>query len=98
MASVRIYKPARSATQSGRNKSQAWLMVFLDPPLEYTDPLMGWTGSTSTQSQVKLWFDTQDAAIAYANSQKLNYVFKEDQSQNIVPKNYGDNFKPSKRG
>ena len=97
MPSVYIHKPAKSSTQSGSRKSHKWLMEFIDPPHEYTDALMGWTGTKSTHDQVRLSFDCQEDATAYADRHQLSYILRESPLKKVIPKSYGDNFKATKR-
>ena len=67
---ARIYKPARTATQSGTGKTKNWLLEFeAEKPLE-VEPLMGWTSSAETRQQVQLWFATQEEAVAYARARR----------------------------
>ena len=54
---------------------------------------MGWTGSGNTQTQVKLWFDTKEEAVAYAERMGLAYVLQEPQTRQHIRKSYSDNFK-----
>ena len=56
---VRIYKPARNAMQSGKGKSDYWVLEHEPTAPRTADPLMGWTSSADTRQQVKLTFDTQ---------------------------------------
>ena len=44
------------------------------------DPLMGWTGGGDTQTQVKLFFDTSEEAIAYAERAGIQYDVELPQS------------------
>ena len=64
---ARIYKPSRSAMQSGKGKSESWLLEFESDAPRTTDPLMGWTSSGDTRQQLKLSFETKELAIAYAD-------------------------------
>jgi hypothetical protein len=57
---ARIYQPARTATQSGNARSQHWVLEYAPASRREVDPLMGWTSSDDTQSQVRLTFDTKD--------------------------------------
>ena len=61
---ARIYKPSRSAMQSGNGKSESWLLEFESDAPRTTDPLMGWTSSGDTRQQLKLSFETRELAIA----------------------------------
>ena len=58
---VRIYKPAKTAMQSGWGKTKEWLLES-EPAPKILDPLMGWTGSRDTMQQVQLQFSTLDEA------------------------------------
>ena len=91
---VRIYKPARNAMQSGKGKSQYWVLEHVaDAPRE-RDPLMGWTSSSDTRQQVKLRFDTREEAIAYAEREGLAYwVAPEATPSPPIRKSYSDNFR-----
>ena len=65
---ARIYQPARTAMSSGTAKTRVWLLEFSPAEARSVDPLMGWTSSDDTQSQVRLQFDTREAAEEYALS------------------------------
>ncbi|AUX78577.1 NADH dehydrogenase ubiquinone Fe-S protein 4 [Sinorhizobium fredii] len=77
-AVARIFRPSRSVMTSARLSRRPWLLVFerKDPPV--IDHLMGYTGGSDTLTQVELRFPSRDAAIAYAERQKLNYTVVED--------------------
>ncbi|NIM09025.1 MAG: ETC complex I subunit, partial [Planctomycetales bacterium] len=60
---ARIYQPARNAMQSGTAKTHEWVLEFAPDAERKVDPLMGWTGSPDTQSQVRMKFPTKEAAI-----------------------------------
>ena len=95
---ARISCPAKTATQSGRAKSQRWLLQFEPEAAREIDPLMGWTGSGDMNQQVKLWFDTRDEAIAYAERLGLPYWVDEPQQSARKTVVYSDNFKSSRIG
>ena len=63
---ARIYKPARNTMQSGRARSQHWVLEFEPETARGIEPLMGWTSSGDTRQQLRLNFDTKEHAIAYA--------------------------------
>ena len=90
---VRIYRPAKTAMQSGTANSKRWLMAFEPTAPKITDPLMGWTGSPDTKGQVNLRFDSRDEAVAFAEKHGLVYTVSEPQDQTIQPKSYSDNFR-----
>ncbi|WP_112323189.1 ETC complex I subunit [Oceanibium sediminis] len=97
---ARIYKPAKTAMQSGTAKTNEWILEFAPSEARVKDPLMGWTGSGDTQTQVKLRFDTLEAAKAYAARQGIaaRVMQPKTRSRNIRPGGYGDNFANSRRG
>lgn len=91
---VRIYRPAKSAMQSGRANSKRWVLEFEPQEAKEIDPLMGWIGSGDTSNQLRLRFDSKEEAIAYAERQGLSYrVFADRPRRDIRPKSYADNFR-----
>lgn len=95
---ARIYKPARSAMQSGRGKTKMWLLEFQPHERRGADPLMGWVSSGDTQTQVKLWFETREAAAAYAERQGIAYEVSESAASESPTMSYSDNFKFTRIG
>ena len=89
---VRIYRPAKTATQSGRAKTGRWVLEPAPRGSRAVDDLMGWTGSDDTTQQIKLTFATKQQAIAYAKRRGFAYVVDEPQSRTVRPKSYADNF------
>jgi hypothetical protein len=67
---ARIYRPARTAMSSGTAKTREWILEFVPSSAREVDPLMGWTSSDDTQSQVKLRFDSKEAALSYAKDKR----------------------------
>lgn len=90
---ARIYRPSKTAMQSGRAKTQSWVLEFEPSAAKRADPLMGWAGSADTDGQVRLTFDTQDDAIGYAARHGLGYEIAPPKSARVRPKSYADNFK-----
>ena len=60
---ARIYKPSKTAMSSGLAKTKSWVLEFIQETTSEIDPLMGWTSSGDTQSQVTLKFGSKQAAI-----------------------------------
>ena len=91
MKKAKIYKPAKTAMQSGRRNTKNWFLEFntLDTGI---NPLMGWETSKDTMSEVKLEFSTKDQAINYAKNNNIDYYIVEPQKSKIVKKSYADNF------
>ena len=96
---ARIYQPARNAMQSGQAKTD-WVLEIAPSAARRIDPLMGWTGSGDTASQVRMSFPSKDAAIAYAEKNGLAYQVQEAKSRAhvIKPGGYGGNFAHNRRG
>jgi hypothetical protein len=90
---AKIYKPARNAMQSGRAGTEKWVLEYeLESPRR-PEPLMGWTAANDTLNQVRMKFDTKEAAIAFAEKEGLEYAVTEPHARKIKPQNYIDNFK-----
>lgn len=89
---VRIYKPTKTAMQSGRGSTHEWVLEF-EPGARRPEPLMGWTSSDDTLAQVRLSFATKEEAVAYADKHGLVYALEEPQERRIKPKAYADNFR-----
>ncbi len=93
MALARIYRPAKTAMQSGRAKTRKWVLDYEQATPRRPDPLMGWTSAADTLNQVQLRFDTLDEAIAFAAKNGLQYTVIEPQERALKPKAYADNFR-----
>ena len=94
---VRIYKPSKNAMQSGRAKARLW---YIEPELQSArtpEPLMGWTSSEDTLNQIRLKFESADAAVQYAERQGWEYSFDAEQIRRVVPRNFADNFRVRKK-
>lgn len=89
---VRIYRPAKTAMQSGRGLTHDWVLEF-EPGARRPEPLMGWSSADDTLNQVTLRFPTKEEAVAYATKHGLMYVLEEPQDRRIKPKAYADNFR-----
>jgi hypothetical protein len=96
MARVRIFKPARGATQSGYARTKEWVLEFEPVERKERERLMGWTASRDTRRQVKLSFATLEEAIAYAEKRGLEYVVEALRERRVRPKSYADNFRPDR--
>lgn len=90
---ARIYKPAKTAMQSGEARTKDWVLEFQHTTPRRADPLMGWTSSRDTQPQVRLEFDTRDEAIAYATREGIAFTLTEPKPRKPIRKSYADNFR-----
>ncbi|MGR3395983.1 ETC complex I subunit [Pseudooceanicola nanhaiensis] len=96
---ARIYRPARTATQSGTARTKKWVLDYFPDNAREVDPLMGWTSSDDTQAQVRLRFDTKEEALDYARDHGIEAVVTEpkERKPNIRPGGYGENFATNRR-
>lgn len=90
---ARIYRPARTAMQSGTAGSKKWLLEFQPEARREVEPLMGWTSSRDMKSQIRMSFATRDEAIAYARGNAIAFVVCEPKPRKRKPKSYSDNFR-----
>jgi NADH dehydrogenase len=85
---------------SGTAKTRIWLLEFAPTEAREVDPLMGWTSSSDTQSQVRLQFDTLEQAVEYAQENGIDAQVQQPNKRkpNIRPGGYGENFATGRRG
>ncbi|WP_102106909.1 ETC complex I subunit [Oceaniglobus roseus] len=97
---ARIYRPSKTAMSSGIAKTKEWVLEFVADTPRSVDPLMGWTSSSDTQAQVKLHFDTKEAALDYAKEHGIDAIVTQPKKRaaNIRPGGYGENFATNRRG
>ncbi len=95
---ARIYRPARTAMQSGTAKSRQWLLEYEPEAPRVVEPLMGWTSSTDMRSQIKLRFASKEEAIAYCEREGIPYQVMEPKDPARRSMAYADNFAFQRRG
>ena len=95
---ARIYRPAKTAMQSGKGKSQEWLLEFTTETPRAVDPLMGWTGSSDTLQQVRLKFATREEAVSYAERHGIAAQVEDAQEAKRRLASYSDNFRSNRIG
>ncbi|CAM5766929.1 hypothetical protein LMIY3S_01987 [Labrys miyagiensis] len=95
---AKIYKPARTAMQSGSAKTKNWLLEFEPEEPRSVEPLMGWTSSGDMKQQIRLRFVTKEEAIAYAERNGIAYQVFEPHEPTPKVMSYSDNFKVSRVG
>ena len=89
---ARIFRPAKSSMQSGRATSKEWVLEFEPASARTPDPLMGWSSSTDMDGQVRVRFDTQAEAVAYAQAHGVAFQLSPPKVRRAVIKAYADNF------
>lgn len=89
---VKIYKPTKSAMQSGKAKNK-WLIEFLEKEnIRHQSELMKWTSVDNTMSQLKFEFSSKDEAINFAKANNFSYELVEPNKSTLKKKAYADNF------
>ena len=91
MKKAKIYKPSKTAMQSGTKKYNKWIIEYITEK-PGINPLMGWESSTDTYGELNLEFDTKELAITYAKKNKIEFEIIEEKIRKIVKKSYSDNF------
>ncbi|KAJ3040629.1 hypothetical protein HDV00_010654 [Rhizophlyctis rosea] len=90
--SVRIFKPSKTAMQSGVAGTKYWRIDF-DIQERWENPLMGWATSHDPVQGVRMNFHTKEDAILFAERQGYDYWVEEPKREKERVKNYSDNFK-----
>jgi hypothetical protein len=93
LMAARIYKPAKTAMQQGRAGTHDWILEYEPEQPRTIEPLMGWTSSADTRSQVRMSFATKEEAVAYATRHGIAFRLEESQKSSVRPKSYAENFK-----
>jgi hypothetical protein len=94
---ARIYKPSKTAMQSGQAATKDWLLEFEPEEPRTIEPLMGWTSSGDMKQQVKLTFDTKEEAIAYCEQHGIAFQVFEPEPVKRRIMSYSDNFAFTRR-
>jgi hypothetical protein len=89
---ARIFRPAKTAMQSGKAATQEWQLEFAPASPRLPDPLMGWTQSTDPDGMVRLAFETRDEAIAYATRRGIAFEVLPEPEHKLRVQAYADNF------
>jgi hypothetical protein len=91
--SARIFSPAKTAMQSGKAKTGFWVLEFDPEQPRKIDPLMGYTSSGDMKSQIRLTFETQEEAIAYAQRNGIAFRVQEPKDARRRQISYAENFR-----
>lgn len=90
---ARIFKRPKSAMQSGKARTDEWVLDFVPAEAKKPDPLMGWAGSGDTREQLQLCFPTCEAASAYAEKHGIAARIHEVPPRKLKLQAYADNFR-----
>jgi hypothetical protein len=94
---ARIYKPTRTAMQSGNANTKEWMLDYEPEQPRAVEPLMGWTSSGDMKQQLRLQFDTKEEAIAYCERNGIAYQVFESPAARRQRISYSDNFAYTRR-
>lgn len=90
---VRIYKPAKSAMQSGKRNTKHWRVVPIEENnIRSINPLMGWVSANNTKSQLDFYFSSKEEAVKFVETQGFDYVVEEPETSSVKKKSYASNF------
>ena len=89
---ARIYKPAKTAMQSGIAKTKDWVLDFEPEEPRQVEPLMGLTSSCDMRQQLHLRFASKEEAIAYCERHGVVYQVAESKPSRRRGLSYADNF------
>ena len=90
---ARIYRRPKNAMQSGAAQTQEWVLEY-EPSGPVPDPIMGWSGGSSTLNQVTLLFPAEAEAKAYADRKGILYdLGLPPPERPLKPRAYADNFR-----
>jgi hypothetical protein len=98
LVKARIYKPAKTAMQSGRGNTRRWVVEFEPAEKPVIEPLMGWTSSGDTDQQVRLSFASEEKAVAYCRTNGIEYEVFKPAERTLKPKSYANNFRWDRPG
>jgi hypothetical protein len=90
---ARIFQPSKTSMQSGRAKTQEWMLEYMTATARRPEPLMGWVSSGDTLNQVKISFPTKEEAVAFADKKGFLYEVQEPQVRKTRPNNFAMNFR-----
>lgn len=89
---AKIYRPAKNAMQSGKAATKKWLLEFVLADAPRPDALMGWISGADTNGQVRMSFDTKEAAIEFARTHAIPHQVVDAPEAKRQIRAYSDNF------
>ena len=92
MARARIFRPAKTAMQSGA-RAPKWVLVYEPATRRQAEALMGWISAEDTLNEVRLHFETLEEAVAFATKNSLDFTVIPPHDSTEKPKSYADNFR-----
>lgn len=93
MTKARIFQKPKNAMQSGRARTDRWVLEFEPAEAKKPDPLTGWAGSGDTLGQVVLTFPDAAAAQAYCQKYGIDASVIPAPQRVLKLQAYADNFR-----
>ena len=90
---ARIFRPTRTAMQSGNAAAEKWVLEYEPELRPAADPLMGYTSTADMRRQIRLEFDTQEEAVLYARRNGIPFSIQEAKDPAPKKLSYSDNFR-----
>jgi hypothetical protein len=90
---ARIFQNSKPVNQSGKARSDKWVLEFESHSARRADPLTGWAGGADTQAQVSINFDSLESARAYAEREGISYHIVPPAERKLKIQSYADNFR-----
>jgi hypothetical protein len=90
---ARIFQEPKNAMQSGRSRTDNWVLEFAPAEARRPDPLMGWAGSGDTQRQLRLTFPNETAARDYAERYGIEASVAPTPPRRLKLQSYAENFR-----
>ncbi|MFA4993790.1 MAG: NADH dehydrogenase ubiquinone Fe-S protein 4 [Bdellovibrionales bacterium] len=92
---VRIYRPSKSAAQSGYALTHQWVVEAENAMPRFAEPIMGWMSSKDLCSELRgrLRFPSEADALAFVKGRGWSAVVGEPSVRHIRPRNYLHNFR-----
>ncbi|EJF88691.1 ETC complex I subunit [Bartonella tamiae] len=94
---ARIFSPAKTAMQSGKAKTGYWILQFEPSEAKMIEPLMGYTSSADTKSQIRIEFKTQQEAVSFATRNGIPFKIEEPHEATRKRVSYSDNFRSDRQ-
>ena len=86
------FQPSKSAMQSGLGKSEKWCLSNSTANESFINSVFCWTGSSNSEKNLTLFFDTLESAVRYAESKSFKFDVIEPKKRKIIKKSYSRNF------
>jgi hypothetical protein len=93
MALARIYRPSKTAMQSGRAQTRNWLLEYEPATRRDPDPLMGWSSARDTLNEVGCTSRHSTRRSPSPTKHGLDLRDHRAARAHDKPKSYADNFR-----